>query len=247
MNYLQFCSFVILLALRLVLFFCVYKWLCVCVTFNLSFSFVCSRRVWNLTCAPIQHTQPNTRTHTHTQNASGSNYLVAPHWKKKKLNSTKIAYSNLCSKFINWIFVLLCGLPCAATSMYQFQRQKSAGKLVAVAKKMEKSTTTFYFASFITSELIPSSFWILNGLFDLLSQFLRANACKLFVFHRIKLCAVMRWAILLVLAFAFFFCQTSSKKLLAAIAWTRATLSKHLGCLEKCACDIWIFKANTNI
>ena len=198
MNYLQFCSFVILLALRLALlhfFFAVVSESVYVCNFQFRF-FIRSqsrREVWSLTCATVQHTK-----YIRKRPSCGVLFRRTNEWRKKKNNLHKNRILKLVQQIYKLNIRLIIRITVRHHTMRCTRQLCAARELIAeqakqerhreqkrpiFAKKMENSTTTFYFASFITSELIPSSFWILNGLFDLLSQFLRANACKLFVFH----------------------------------------------------------------
>lgn len=69
------------------------------------------REVWNLTCATVQHTK-------YIRKATKLWCLVQTNerTKKEKKQSPQITHTQTCAaNFINWIFVLLFGLPCATT------------------------------------------------------------------------------------------------------------------------------------
>lgn len=167
MNYSQFGSFVILLALAPnSVFFPIHSFshrTLVCMWWHIQFGFFIRFYCRNLTCAIIQMAYKRIRSNV------GAPFTC-------ELNSAHTAHSHsqtqTLSKFINWILALLCGLPCAKAHTVYFKvsqrwikrwEHEMCAEIVCIfvlrKSKMEKSTTTFHFASFIISAQFLNFKW----------------------------------------------------------------------------------------
>lgn len=141
MNYLQFCSFVILLALRLALllhfFFAVVSESVYVCNFQFRF-FIRSqsrRKVWNLTCATVQHTK-----YIRKRPSCGALFR----WTNGERTNKSKLHKNRILKLVQQIYKLNIRLIIRITvrhhTMRCTRRLCAAGELIAAQAKQDRQT-----------------------------------------------------------------------------------------------------------